>query len=65
MEYLHLIRTLEEQFMESWIGEHLAYGGILPHVGVTNGGGKEFHQSPYQLLKDNQNLGEEDCNIPN
>ena len=25
MDYLHLMRTLEEKFMEGWIGEHLAY----------------------------------------
>ena len=24
MDYVHLMRTLEEQFMEGWIGEHLA-----------------------------------------
>ena len=38
MDYLHLMRTLEEQFMEGWIGEHLAYEGILSHVGVTDDG---------------------------
>ena len=57
MEYLHLIRTLEEQFMEGWIGVHLAYGGSLSHVGVTNGGGEELQNSPSQLLEDNQHLG--------
>ena len=31
MDYLHLMRTLEEKFMEGWIGEHLAYGGSLSH----------------------------------
>ena len=36
MDYLHLMRNLEEQFMEGSIGEHLAYGGILSHVGVIN-----------------------------
>ena len=25
MDYAHIIMTLEEQFMEGWIGEHLAY----------------------------------------
>ena len=40
MEYVHLMMTLEEQFMEGWIGEHLPYGGSLTHVGVTNGGGE-------------------------
>ena len=39
MDYVHLMMTLEEQFMEGWIGEHLAYGGSLIHDGVTNGGG--------------------------
>ena len=38
MDYLHLMRTLEEKFMEGWIGEHLAHGGSLSHDGVTNGG---------------------------
>ena len=51
MDYLHLMRNLEEKFMEGWIGEHLAYEGSLSHSGVTNGGRKE--------------LGMEDCNIPN
>ena len=45
MNYLHLIRILEEKFMEE-IGRHLAYEGILSHVGVTNGGGKELQHSP-------------------
>ena len=40
MDYLHLMRTLEDQFVEGWIGEHLAYGGSLSHVSVTNGGGE-------------------------
>ena len=35
MRFLHLMRTLEEQDMDGWIGEHLAYGGILSYVGVT------------------------------
>ena len=47
MDYLHLMRTLEEQFMEAWIGEHLAYGGRLTHDGVTNGGGEVLQHSPY------------------
>ena len=39
MDYVHLMRTLEEQFIEGWIGENLAYGGSLTHEdGVTNGG---------------------------
>ena len=46
IDYLHLMRTLEEKFMEGWIGEHLAYGGSLSHVGVTNGGGEELQHSP-------------------
>ena len=65
MDYLHLMRTLEEQFMEGWIGEHLVYGGSLSHDGVTNGGGEELQHSPYQLLEDKQHFGGEDCNIPN
>ena len=65
MGYLHIMRTLEEQFMEGWFGEHLAYGGNLSHVGVTNGGGEEFPHSPYQLLEDKQHFGGKDCNIPN
>ena len=65
MDYLHNMRTLEEQFMERWIGEQLAYGGSLSHVGVTNGRGGELQHSPYQLLEDKQHLGGEDCNIPN
>ena len=47
MNYLHLIRTLEEHFMEGWIGRHLAYEGILSHGGVTNGGGGELQHSPF------------------
>ena len=65
MSYLHLMRTLEEQVMDGWFGEHLAYGGSLNHVGVTNGGGDELQHSPYQLLEDKQHFGGEDCNIPN
>ena len=63
MDYLDLMRNLEEKFMEGWIGEHLAYGGSLSHVGVTNDG--ELQHSPCQLLEDKQHLGGEDCNIPN
>ena len=40
MDYAHLILTLEEQFMEGWIGEHLAYEGSLMLHGVTNGSGE-------------------------
>ena len=65
MDYLNLMRTLEEKFMEGWIGEHLAYEGSLSLVGVTNARGEEFQHSPYQLLEDKQHLGGEDCNIPN
>ena len=65
MDYLHLMRTLEEQFMEGWIGENLAYGGSLSHDGVTNGGGEELQHSPYHFLEDKQQLGGEDFNIPN
>ena len=65
MDYLHLMRNSEEQFMEGWIDERLAYGGILSHVGVTNGGEEELQHSPYLLLEEKQHLGGEDCNIPN
>ena len=64
MDYARLIMTLEEQFMEGWIGEHLAYAKILTHDGVTNGGGEVLQQSPYQLLEDKKHFGGEDCNIP-
>ena len=65
MNYLHLIRNLEEHFMEGWIGRHLAYEGSLSHDSVTNDGGDELQHSPCQLLEDKQHLGREDCNIPN
>ena len=52
MDYLHLMKTLEEQFMEGWTGEHLAYEGSLIHEGVTNGEGEVLQHSPYQFLKD-------------
>ena len=65
MDYFRLMRNLEEQFMEGWIGEHLAYEGRLSHVGVTNGGRKELHHSPSQLLEEKQHLVREDYNIPN
>ena len=42
MDHLHLMRTLEEHFMEGCIGRHLAYEGILSHDGVTNDGGYEL-----------------------
>ena len=64
MDYAHLILTLEEQFMEGWIGEHLAYEESLILDGVTNGGGEVLQHSPYQLLEDKQHFGGEDCNIP-
>ena len=57
--------TLEEQFMEVWIGEHLACEESLIFDGVTNGGGEVLQHSPYQLLEDKQHFGGEDCNIPN
>ena len=65
MKHLHLMRTLEEHFMEGWIGRHLAYEGSLSHDGATNDGGEELQHSPCQLLEDKKNLGREDCNIPN
>ena len=63
MNYLNLVRNLEEKFMEGWIGIHLAYEISLSHDGVTNDG--ELQHSPCQLLEDKQHLGREDCNIPN
>ena len=45
MDYLHLMKNFKEKFMEGWIGEHLAYEGSLSLVGLTNGGGEEFHHS--------------------
>ena len=36
MDYVHLMMTLEEQFMEAWIGEHLACEESLIFDGVTN-----------------------------
>ena len=65
MNYLHLIKTLEEKFMDGWIGRHLAYEGSLSHVGVSSGGGEELQHSPCHLLEDKQHLGREDYNIPN
>ena len=44
MRHLHLMRTWEENFMEGWIGRHLAYEGILSHDCVTNDG--ELHHLP-------------------
>lgn len=65
MDYAHLIITLEEKFMEGWIGENLAYEEILNHDGVTNGGGEVLQHLPYQLLEDEQHFGGEECSIPN
>ena len=47
MDYVHLMMTLEEQFMEVWIGEHLACEESLILDGVTNGGGEVLQHSPY------------------
>ena len=47
MNYLHLMRTLEENFIEGWIGRDLAYEGSLSHDGVTNDGGEEWQHSPF------------------
>ena len=57
MNYLHLMRTLEEQFMEGWIGKNLAYGGSLSHIGVTNAGREYLQHSPYKFLEEKQHLG--------
>ena len=56
--------TLEEQFMEGWIGEHIACEESLILDGVTNGG-EVLQHSPYQFLEDKQHFGREECNIPN
>ena len=40
IDYVHLMMTLEEQFMEAWIGEHLDCEDSLIFDGVTNGGGE-------------------------
>ena len=50
INHLHLMRTLEEHFMEGWIRIDLAYEGISSHDGVTNGVGEELQHSPCQLL---------------
>ena len=65
MSYLHLMRTLLQQVMDGWFGDHLAYERSLSFVCDTNGGGDELQHSPYQLLEDKQHFGGEDCNIPN
>ena len=51
MDFSHLILTLGEQFMEGWIGEHLAYDESLILDDVTNGG-EVLQHSPYQLLEE-------------
>ena len=38
MNFAHLILNLGKQFMEGWIGEHLAYDGGLIFDDGTNGG---------------------------
>ena len=63
MDFSHLILTLEEQFMESWIGEHIAYDESLIFDDFSNGG-EELQHSPYQLLEGKKIFGGEDCNIP-
>ena len=61
----HLIISLEENFMEGWIGDYLAHGRSLSFDGITNGGGDELQHSPYQLLEDKKHFEGEDYNIPN
>ena len=46
MDYAHIIMTLEEQFMEGWIGEHLACEESLILDGVTKGGGEVLQHLP-------------------
>ena len=65
MDYVHLMMNLEEQFMEAWIGEHLACEESLIFDGATNGEGEVLQHSNYQLLEDKQHFRGEDCNIPN
>ena len=65
MDFIHLMMTLEEQFMEAWIGEHLAHDEILIFDGVTNEEGEVLQHSPYQLLEEKQYFGGEEYNIPN
>ena len=64
MDYVHFMMTLEEQFMEFGIGEHLPCEESLIFDGVTNEE-KVFQHSPYQFLEEKQHFGGEDCNIPN
>ena len=64
MDYIHLMMTLEEQFMLGCLGKHLAYEEGLILDGVTNGGGEVLQHSPYQLLEDKQHFEGGDCNIP-
>ena len=61
----HLIRSLEEHFMEGRIGDYLAHGISLSFDGITNGGGKKLQHSPYQLLEDKKYFGGGHYNIPN
>ena len=65
MDFAHLMMTLEEKFMEGWIGEHVACEESLILDDVTNGGRNFLQHSPYQLLEDKQHFGGEDYNIPN
>ena len=46
MSCLHLMRTLLEQVMDGWFGDHLAYERSLFFVFFTNGGGDELQHSP-------------------
>ena len=63
MNYLHLMRTLEEQDMDGWIGEHLVYGENLSYDGVTKE--KTLQHSPCSCLRSSNNFGGEECNVLN
>ena len=57
MDYVHLIMTLEEQYMEGWIGEHLACEESLILDGVTNGGGEVCNTHPISCLRTSNIMG--------
>ena len=48
---LHLMRTLLEQVMDGWVGDHLAYERSLSFVCDTNGGVDELQHSLISCLK--------------
>ena len=64
MDYVHIMLTLEEQFMMYWLVEHLAYDQDLILDDAINEGGEVLQLLPYQFLEDKKNFGWEHCNIP-